>query len=363
MLNNYNDVLLTTNELLDLFQKNNESLNIDNKRVPRGFFTDREDIKKVTLLNGFLSIGEDSFKNCKNLEEIVIPDGVIEIENNAFRGCKKLKKVVLPESIQKVGRRSFLDCKSLDPYDILREFNKTKKYKNSIPAGLFIEREDIKIFNVPNNIEKIENDAFSCCLNLKEISIPKSVKSIEKYAFVFCSNLKKVNFEDPSTLTNLGISVFGACKSLDPYKLLEEVNKSPRFKEKIPDGFFSCRDNLENFIVPEHIKFIGEYAFMHCFNLKNIVFPKNLFSIEKYAFNDCTSLKKISLPNDLKRVAERAFYNCSELEEVEFPFDLKFLDPDAFEDCNLNEKSIQRFEKISSNLNLDLDYLKNMLKI
>lgn len=264
MQKDYKNLELNEKELLDLFENNKDALELDSKRVPRGFFTDREDIKKIVLQEGFLSIGEDAFKNCKNLEEVILPSTLLEIENNAFRNCKKLKKISLPLSLNKVGRRSFLDCKSLDPYMILQEFNKTKKFKNIIPSGLFIERDDIKIFNVPENIEKIESDAFSCCSNLKEINIPKSVKSIEKYAFVYCTNLKKINFEDSRTLINLGISAFGACVSLDPYKLLEEVNKSERFKEKIPDGFFSCRDNLETFIIPENIKFIGEYIFPLC---------------------------------------------------------------------------------------------------
>ena len=51
--------------------------------------------------------------------------------------------------------------------------------------------------------------------------------------------------------------------------------------------FAEGNTTVKELILPENLKYIGQYAFRYMYNLKSIVIPKSVTDIEEGAFEDC----------------------------------------------------------------------------
>ena len=51
-------------------------------------------------------------------------------------------------------------------------------------------------------------------------------------------------------------------------------------------AFFKC-DSLEEVILPDGLKYIGDSAFLKCRQLQYIRIPESVHTIEKWAFHGC----------------------------------------------------------------------------
>ena len=56
---------------------------------------------------------------------------------------------------------------------------------------------------------------------------------------------------------------------------------------------FAYELDIEDFVIPNNITYIGEYAFGYCESLTSITIPKSVTMINDYAFNYCINLKDI----------------------------------------------------------------------
>ena len=61
----------------------------------------------VTIPDGVTEIGEDAFKESKNLIELVMPDSVTRIGDKAFYGCDKLNPQIKNDIIKRFGTNVF----------------------------------------------------------------------------------------------------------------------------------------------------------------------------------------------------------------------------------------------------------------
>ena len=55
-------------------------------------------------------------------------------------------------------------------------------------------------------------------------------------------------------------------------------------------------------IIPNEVKCIDRYAFLHCTNLKEIIIPSSVEIIESSAFIGCSNLKKIQFESEYDEV-------------------------------------------------------------
>ena len=103
------------------------------------WYSQRDNIKDVQILDGVTSIGEYSFYDCSSLTSVNIPDGVTHIGDWTFCNCSSLTSV-----------------------------------------------------NIPDSVTTIQMYAFSGCSSLTSVNIPNSVTTIGAWAFYSCSSLTKV---------------------------------------------------------------------------------------------------------------------------------------------------------------------------
>lgn len=83
--------------------------------------------------------------------------------------------------------------------------------------------------------------------------------------------------------------------------------------------------SIEEFLLPNTIKTIEEYAFNYTLNLKGIDIPESVETIGQGAFIDCKNLAHIGFHEGLKRIYANAF-SYSGLTSVDFPKSLEYID-------------------------------------
>ncbi|MGI6725667.1 MAG: leucine-rich repeat domain-containing protein [Christensenellales bacterium] len=181
-------------------------------------FSERKNLKSITIPDSVTSIGDWAFYGCSSLKEITIPESVTCIGEMAFYGCENLTNISIPDSVTNLGYNPFAYCKNLNRVTVHPDhpafatidgvlFNKADKRLIWYP----MPREDT-VYEIPQGIQSIGDGAFSWCENLTSISIPDSVTSIGDWAFSGCENLTSISI--PDSVTSIGKMAFYWCSSL-----------------------------------------------------------------------------------------------------------------------------------------------------
>ncbi len=207
-------------------------------------FSQRSDIKSVSLPEGLLKIGEYAFEKCPNLKTIVIPESVTEICDAAFFECTSLTEIVIPDRITEISNSAFENCSNLR--------------KAVIPEG----------------ISKIGDRAFSGCKKLEKIVIPNGVSEIGARAFGGCECFKE--HIDLRNVRSLGTNAFVASG-------ITGITFSTAIKE-IPSMLAASCENLTEVVIPEGVTKIGSEAFTMSNNITSITLPDSIEFIDFNAF-------------------------------------------------------------------------------
>ena len=91
--------------------------------------------------------------------------------------------------------------------------------------------------------------------------------------------------------------------------------------------------------VPAKVTVIGDYAFYRS-DVEEVILPNNLKTIGEAAFYQCSSLKKINFPEKLERIKHFAFKSCTALESVDFPKEMLYIESSAFENSGLKHVTL-----------------------
>ena len=311
-------------------------------------FENCSSLRNINIPNSVTTIGGNAFINCNSLVCINIPKSVTSIENNTFEGCKSLTSINIPNCVTSIGENAFSGCVSLTSINIPDSVT-------SIGDWVFSGCDSLTIVNIPNGVINIGDFAFLACKSLISIHIPNSVISIGDKAFAECESLTNINI--PDGVTNIGDFAFDHCTSL--------VNIF------IPDGVTSIGDyafghctSLRSIIIPKSVVAIGSNPFcgshINLYNESkafvyeqnvlfnrdkttlisymaketNYIVPDNVTCIGEYAFERCESLKSIKIPNSVVNIGEGAFFNCKSLTSIDIPKSVTSIGDDAFTGCN-----------------------------
>lgn len=348
--------------------------------------------------NDVTHIGVGSFQRCDKMTSVILGEKITSIGENAFFGCSGLIGIAIPNSVKSIGGNAFSDCLNLDRVVISSikdwcEISFANKYANPLSQShkLYETKDTVvtesgswgeetytrRVYNIinnieiPNNVAKINNYAFSGLNDLTTVTIPESVTSIGIDAFSDCNNLKtvKINSNDILNSGRKMSDLFGqqVCK----------YNIGNNIKVIGNDAFSGCY-NIESLIIPENVKSLGQNAFSDCHKLKSISIPESMTKIGKQAFNGCRGLTKVIIPsidawcnisfdddssnplsyahhlhidNDteitdlvipegVENVNDYAFYGGSNLKSVTIPSSLKTIGTGAFNGCEALSKVI-----------------------
>ena len=234
---------------------------------------------------------------------------------------------------------------------------------------------------VPNGTERIDDEAFCGCANLKTVTIPASVIDIGTNVFKGCTNLTAIQIDErntnyrvvsgilyswdqtillccpkqrtnvtiPNSVTTIGEGAFSNCSSLTQILLPDSVTRIgegafsycssltqielPDSVTRIGEGAFSDCSNLSKIILSINMTSIGIAAFANCSNLTQITIPDRVTSIGQMAFQDCKGLRSVSIGKNVTYIGSRAFYGCKNLRSIVIPDGVATIDDRVFQDC------------------------------
>ena len=218
-----------------------------------------------------------------------LPASVRNIPNDAFYKCTSLTKVTIPGSVKSIGQDAFSGCKSLISVTI-------KDGVKSIGQGAFYGCKLTSI-TIPRSVESIGQSAFSGCSALTSITITNGVKSIGQEAFSGCSALTSITI--PVSVESIGENAFKGCSKL---QIIYVYPDNPNYKEI--DGVLFDKAGTTILVFPPAYQFT------------NYVIPNGVTNIGQYAFYGCTSLTSITIPSSMTSIAENTFWSCNKLKAI-----------------------------------------------
>ncbi|MDR3020351.1 MAG: leucine-rich repeat domain-containing protein [Treponema sp.] len=179
---------------------------------------------------------------------------------------------------------------------------------------------------IGKNVEIINGNAFSGCINLTNVTFAPDSKleTINGAAFSGCINLTNVTFAPNSKLEKISTSAFSntglvSIELPDSVVTIEHIAFSGSGKlEKItiPAGVKEIRNTTFNgcvslesveFAVGSQLESIGEAAFWNCESLKSITIPEGVTIIGQSAFGGCTSLTSVTLGSNITAFGDNVF--------------------------------------------------------
>lgn len=101
----------------------------------------------------------------------------------------------------------------------------------------------------------------------------------------------------------------------------------------IAENAFRNQKNITEFILPDGLKAIGQYAFRECAQLEKVEIPSGVKTIERGTFDSCEALKEVILPDKLITIGEQAFECCRSLESITIPNSVTTVKMYAFFSC------------------------------
>ena len=214
------------------------------------------------------------------------------------------------------------EVKSLGTYfkgTEIKRFNELKYFTalTSIPSRAFDGCSQLEAITLPKSIKKIDSYAFQDCASLKAIEIPGSVTDILYAAFNNCSSLKVV--EIPASVTNIYVNgVFTNCSSLEEFKVADgntryAVKDGVLFNTAMTILVAYPGGKAGEYIVPDGVTTIRQYAFCGATKLTRCHLPKTLTAIPYGAFARCSSMTYVNIPASVQSVDQFAFTQCTKL--------------------------------------------------
>jgi hypothetical protein len=279
--------------------------------IANGAFEDCTSLKSIVLPEGLDSIGGGAFKGCTNLITITLPSSLVLIgkgeygeygEYGVFEGCTSLKSISLPDGISYISSATFKGCTGLASITLPLGVRK-------VSSELFKGCTSLTSIALPESIEHIESNAFEGCTSLTQITLPDETNYIGWGAFEGCENLATINLGDD-------FEGVGDQYESDSEDLAEELTELPKLANinvsaenedfTSVDGVLYNEDKSEliafpagrtgDFVIPAHVKTIGECAFSNS-KLTSITIPDTVTFIDEYAFDGASQLQSISIPD------------------------------------------------------------------
>ena len=207
----------------------------------------------------------------------------------------------------------------------------------SIGDLAFCDCFEMTSVTIPDSVTSIGDNAFEGCSKLTSVTIPDSVTSIGKEAFNFCSIIKYiVAIGNPSYSTD----EFGCLYNIDKTVLIKYPIGAVREDFVIPNSVTSIGEyaffhgRLTSVTIPDSVTSIGDFAFCYCTSLTSVTIPESVTSIGDYAFSNCSGLTSITIPNSVTSIGDNAFYSCRSLTNVTIPDSVTSIGALAFSFCN-----------------------------
>lgn len=207
---------------------------------------------------------------------------------------------------------------------------------DTIAARAFYQDGSLKAYEIANDINKIDDFAFSRSA-LEDIIIPDSVTHIGYGAFYHCDNLATISV--PSSVTTIEPSAFAKTRMMENWLMYGNNN----FLIMGDSILVAYKGNLSSVIIPDGVKQIGPECFKDHLEIIDVTIPDSCSIIGEDAFAGCSRLKKVLGGTNIEKIEDRAFDGCP-IETIRIPDSVKYIGVGAF---NLNSTVLPQDKKVA----------------
>lgn len=305
-------------------------------------FANNLKLTSVTFDEGskLLSIGEETFAQCKLLNNIKLPNKLESIGEESFAYCSALTNIEIPSTVTNIGSKAFRYCEGLQTLSV-QSGNSVYDSRNNCNAIIETATNTLlygaKNSTIPNTITGIEEYAFYQTA-IPEVVIPGSVLTIGQYSFGSCSNLSNITISQgvttikgfafsntaisslniPASVTSIAGGTISGCNNLTSIKVVTDNSyyASPEGSNAIISKVgTSLISGCKTTIIPNTITEISMYAFYDISELTSITIPSSVNYISQYAF--CGSgLTSVFIPQSVTSIQNQAFRECANLTSI-----------------------------------------------
>lgn len=284
-----------------------------------------ENIKGINVV----AIGVQAFENSK-VESIIIPSTLEVIEGGAFKNCKNLKEINFGYGVKNIGDWAFFGCDSLGKVNLPNSIEK-------IGEAAFAQ-SGISELDFGNGALTVGKQAFYSCDNLRYVDIKSSIAELGEQAFFNCSALSMVYVA--SEVTNIGQYAIGFRQNSDnqievakhtsicarPETPAEEYAKTNGVSFLIT----ASGEDLDYSIAGNDIRISAYTGTQKSFVIPASINGRTVIGIEAEAFANNLTVQNVVLPETVKEIGEAAFCGCVELEYVYIPETVTYIGGGAF---------------------------------
>ena len=315
-------------------------------RIAQEKFKRKLGLTSVRFPKRLTVIGEDAF-SLSSLEGVIIPEGVTTIETNAFVVSENLKNVVFPTTLVVIDDSAFNGC-------AMENIFIPKNVKTIGMLALACENLKTVIFEEESKLNELGERAFGSCSNLEEVLLPDSLQSIGHMAFEMCYKLKTLHIPKGVTdlksgalSNNMGIA-YTVAEDNPAYKA---IDGSVYSKDGTVLVQYAGGEEKTEFVVPDGVTTIGDYAFYQVKNLSSVSLPQTLTAIGDSSFAYC-GITEIKLPYGLETIGEQTFLCASNLKSIVLPDSVTSFGVEAFGYIELEELILSKNIKVMKDLSL-----------
>ena len=133
-----------------------------------------ENVYRVQVHSSVTAIPNYTFAGLFKLEEVDLPEGLEAIGEGTFFGCPSLKYINFPSSVRRIGSQAFSSSMTSDAGKFTRL--RIPPLVSSIPNRGFSNSKCMFSLELPEDLSKIEEYAFSDCHALRNVALPASAK-------------------------------------------------------------------------------------------------------------------------------------------------------------------------------------------
>ena len=312
-------------------------------------FENCTNLRKIEDMPELTGIGDAAFRSCTNLVDYIFTEKVRDIGESCFENCISLQNVKMDGSLEGISRYCFYGCNRLKTVTI----SETQKQKMKlIGVQAFAECEALTSmdFGGMPKLKRIGAGAFEDCVALATLKLPENLEKIPDDAAAGCESLSILQLEG-STPPQLGEKIFGEellpfihiwvqepylqdyidayKESLDgeygegtAEKIFSVINDHQEIiqgviYENTDEGriLISASENLSGAytILPETIR-IEDGAFQNCQKLERVDFPEgSSMELGNGCFKGCRALEIVNIYSNITKWGEETFMDCTSL--------------------------------------------------
>ena len=310
-------------------------------------FEDCTNLRKIADMPELTGIGDAAFRNCSNLVDYTFTEKLRKIGESCFENCISLQNVKIDGSLEGISRYCFYGCNRLKTVAI-SEAQKEKLKLIGVQA--FAECEmltNLDLGGMPQ-LTRIGAGAFEDCRALAALKLPENLEKIPDNAVAGCESLSILQLEG-STPPQPGEKIFGEellpfihiwvqepylQDYIDAYKESLDGEYGEGTAEKIFDVINDHREIIKG-VTYENTD-AGKILISASENLSGVytVLPETI-RIESGAFQDCQKLEQINFPEGSSmELGDGCFKGCSALEIVNIYSNITKWGEETFMDCS-----------------------------